>query len=143
MRRVGFLFEQVYSFANLFLAARRAMQGSGDTPETRRFFFLLEPNLLQIQRELREGSYQPGAYRYFTIYEPKERVISVAPFRDRVVHHALVNVLEPLFEKLGHPTPKRDLFMLAAQMRPEEIHPEVKEKLDRLAEHLCTKVEHE
>ncbi len=39
-----------------------------------------------------------GAYRYFKIYEPKERIVAAAPFRDRVVHHALVRVLEPLLE---------------------------------------------
>ncbi len=44
------------------------------------------------------GSYNPGDYSYFTIYEPKKRTISVVPFRDRVVHHALVNVLEPIYE---------------------------------------------
>lgn len=44
------------------------------------------------------GTYQPGAYRHFVIHEPKRRKISAAPFRDRVVHHALCNVIEPLFE---------------------------------------------
>ena len=46
-----------------------------------------------------EGSYQPGPYRTFTILEPKPRRISAAPFRDRVVHHALTRVLEPVFER--------------------------------------------
>ena len=48
--------------------------------------------------KLREGRYRPGAYFYFTITDPKERVVAAAPFRDRVVHHALVRVIEPLFE---------------------------------------------
>ena len=45
------------------------------------------------------GTYEPGAYRHFYVFEPKQRKISAAPFRDRVIHHAVVQVLEPLFEK--------------------------------------------
>ena len=59
----------------------------------------LEPNILQLQAELRAGSYQPGGYKSFYIHDPKKRLISAAAFRDRVVHHALVNVIEPIFER--------------------------------------------
>ena len=59
----------------------------------------LEWELLRLQRELRDGSYQPGAYRRFLIRDPKPRLISAAPFRDRIVHHALTQVLEPIFER--------------------------------------------
>jgi len=52
-----------------------------------------------LQRELVEGTYQPGAYHNFFVYEPKRRKISAAPFRDRIVHHAVVGVLEPLYER--------------------------------------------
>jgi len=48
---------------------------------------------------LLDGRYRPGAYTHFYIHEPKRRRISAAPFRDRVVHHALCNVIEPLFER--------------------------------------------
>lgn len=48
--------------------------------------------------ELRTEAYQPGPYRTFYIHDPKKRMISAAPFRDRVVHHALCNIIEPLFE---------------------------------------------
>lgn len=54
--------------------------------------------LVVLQRELRDGTYAPGAYRNFTIHEPKRRRISAAPFRDRVVHHALCNRMEPVFD---------------------------------------------
>jgi retron-type reverse transcriptase len=54
--------------------------------------------LVKLQQELANESYQPGAYEHFTIHEPKERLISAAPFRDRVVHHALCQVIEPAFE---------------------------------------------
>ncbi len=58
-----------------------------------------EHNALQLLRALRTFSYQPGGYESFYIYEPKKRMISKAPFRDRVVHHMLINVIGPLFER--------------------------------------------
>ena len=63
------------------------------------FFFNMENELLAIQKELVEMTYQPSEYSYFKIYDPKERNIAVAPFRDRVVHHAIVGTLEPVYEK--------------------------------------------
>ncbi len=55
--------------------------------------------LLILQQELLNGSYRPGCYTSFYIHEPKQRLISAAPFRDRVVHHALCNIIEPMFER--------------------------------------------
>lgn len=52
-----------------------------------------------MQKELRSRSYAPGPYTSFYIHEPKRRLISAAPFRDRVVHHALCNLIEPIFER--------------------------------------------
>ncbi len=63
------------------------------------FHFHMEEELLKLQRELRKKSYKPGQYRHFKIYDPKERTISVAPFRDRVVHHSIINIIEPIYEK--------------------------------------------
>lgn len=56
-----------------------------------------------LQEELINQQYRPGAYQHFVIREPKRRLISAAPFRDRVVHHALCNIIEPLFEARFHP----------------------------------------
>ncbi|MEW6267648.1 MAG: reverse transcriptase/maturase family protein [Thermodesulfobacteriota bacterium] len=98
MRRTGYLFDKIISFENLYAAFVRAFSGTGRTAEACRFHFHLERELLQLQEELTAGTYQPGRYHYFTIYDPKERTISVAPFRDRVVHHALVGVLEDIVE---------------------------------------------
>ncbi len=67
------------------------------------FEFQIADRLLALQAELTNGTYQPGAYRHFTIHEPKRRKISAAPFRDRVVHHALGNIVEPAFEARFHP----------------------------------------
>ena len=99
MKRHRNLFPQVHDFGHLYRAYRRALRGSGHTREALAFSFHLERELLQLVQELRTGQYQPAPYRYFHIYEPKKRLISVAPFRDRVVHHALVGVLEPIFDR--------------------------------------------
>ena len=58
-----------------------------------------EEELLALENELKEQSYRPGAYDNFLIHEPKKRLISAAPFRDRVVHHALCRVIEPIWER--------------------------------------------
>lgn len=100
MRRHGQLFEHFASFANLLSAYRKARRGTRRNGATAGYFFHLETELLGLQEELLQMRYQPGAYRYFKIYDPKERTISVAPFRDRVVHHALVQVLEPIYERI-------------------------------------------
>ncbi len=93
------LYPQVYSFENLYSAWRKARKGKRGRREVARFEFDLERNLFDLQARLRERSYRPGAYRSFHIHEPKRRLISAAPFRDRVVHHALCNVIEPIFDR--------------------------------------------
>lgn len=98
MKRVGYLMERVYDFSHLYRSYRKALKGSGKTRESMAFTFALESELLALSHSLKEGIYQPAPYRYFTIYDPKEREIAVAQFRDRVVHHAVVSVLEPIYE---------------------------------------------
>ena len=98
MKRKGYLFETLYSFENLHEAFKKAFRGSGRTEEACRFHFQFETELLKLREELRSNTYQPARYRYFKTFDPKERTISVAPFRDRVVHHGVVRVLEPVFE---------------------------------------------
>jgi retron-type reverse transcriptase len=93
------LYPQVYDFENLYLSYRAARRAKRDRAEVARFEARVEDHLFRLQEELRAETYQPGAYRHFYIYEPKKRKISAAPFRDRVVHHALVNVIEPIFER--------------------------------------------
>ncbi|MGH9719177.1 MAG: reverse transcriptase domain-containing protein [Bryobacteraceae bacterium] len=99
MKRAGNLWPQLSSFANLLLAAERAAAGKRRRPDVAAFNLNLEPELAQLRRELLDGSYQPGPYRTFRVDDPKPRTISAAPFRDRVVHHALTQVLEPIFER--------------------------------------------
>jgi len=91
--------EQLTSWENLLLAWRKAARGKRGGTSAARFEFRLADELLALQQELRERRYQPGAYVHFYIHEPKRRKISAAPCRDRVVHHALCNLIEPLFER--------------------------------------------
>lgn len=97
--RTGALFERVTTWSNLLLAARLAARGKRFTPSVCGFNFQLEAELLRLQTELRERTYRPGPYRTFIVQEKKPRLISAAPFRDRVVHHALCNVVEPIFDR--------------------------------------------
>ena len=93
------LYPQVYNFENLYLAYRRARRGKRGRVEVASFEFRLEDNLVELQDELATRTYLHGAYRSFTIHEPKRRLISAAPFRDRVVHHALMRIIDPIFER--------------------------------------------
>ncbi len=93
------LYDRITSFENLLLAARRAQKGKRFVCGTAQFNLNLENELIQLQRELQEKTYRHGGYRDFIIYDPKQRLISAAPYRDRVVHHALCNVIEPIFDR--------------------------------------------
>jgi len=93
------LYAQIYRFEHLLAAYRRARRGKRSRPDVAAFEFRYEDDLLRLSEELRDGTYQPGTYRRFTVTENgKRRVISAAPFRDRVVHHALCAIIEPIFE---------------------------------------------
>lgn len=96
---MGILFDRVTSFANLFRAAKLAQRGKRRRPNASQFFLDLETELVELQCSLRDRTYRPGAYRTFLIHDKKPRLISAAPFRDRVVHHALCQIIEPIFER--------------------------------------------
>ena len=92
------MYPRVWAWENLELAYRQARRGKRGAAPAADFERRLEDNLVGLQDELREEVYRPGAYHSFYIHEPKRRLISAAPFRDRVVHHALCNIIEPMFE---------------------------------------------
>ena len=98
MKRIGGLFESIASFENLYQAYQRARRGKKSRASIDRFAFDLEPELLRLRRELLEGTYRPGEFVTFTIHDPKTREIAAAPFRDRVLHQAILGVLEPHLE---------------------------------------------
>lgn len=93
--------ERMSSFGALRAASLRAARRLRARPSTGLWLSELEQNVLKLQRELRSGEWRPGALRRFLIRDPKPRTISVAPFRDRVVHHALCAELAPTFERLA------------------------------------------
>ncbi len=98
MRRIGGLWPQVITFENLLAAHRKARRGKRDRPAVVRFELDLERNLFDLQRGLADHSYRPGNYRLFEIYDRKPRQIAAAPYRDRVVHHALMKLVEPALD---------------------------------------------
>ncbi len=99
MKRHKHLFERVASLGNLLGASKDALRGKRNRHPGASFFLDFEKELVSLHEELTSGEYVPGAYHYFTIFEPKQRRVAAAPFRDRVIHHAVVRVMEPLFER--------------------------------------------
>lgn len=93
------MYRQLCSFENLCLAFRKAAKGKLKKGSVIDFSFYAEQHLFQLGTALSEKSWVPGGYDTFKIYDPKERIISAAPFEDRVVHHALCNIIEPIFER--------------------------------------------
>ncbi len=92
------LIQPITTIENLRDAYRKTSNGKKMSWGYLEFKEYAEANLLLIQEELRDGSYSIGPYREFTIYEPKPRLISALDFKDRLVQHALCNVISPIFE---------------------------------------------
>jgi retron-type reverse transcriptase len=92
------LFGQIAGFAPLLAAYRRAVKGKRRKPGAAAFAANLEGELLRLERQLRDGSWRPGRYVEIQLRDPKPRLVSAAPFRDRVVHHALCAVVEPIWD---------------------------------------------
>jgi len=93
------VYKNVYSFSKLYEAfckARRAKRGKGGEPA---FYRNLEDELSRLSVEIENRTYRPLPYRYFKLKNKKERTVSEAAFRDRVVHHSLVSAIEPVFER--------------------------------------------
>ncbi|MDX2032602.1 MAG: RNA-directed DNA polymerase, partial [Blastocatellia bacterium] len=99
MKRHGDLWPRITNFGNLLSAARKARRGKRSQRNVLAFDYNLENYLIELQDALLAQTYQPGSYTTFTIVEPKKRMISAAPYGDRVVHHALCNVIAPIFER--------------------------------------------
>ena len=93
-------FDEIVSFRGLLAAERRAGRGHISNPHVLRFRWRLESELLALEQELREGAYRPQPYTQFHIRDPKPRIITVARYRDRVVHHAICAPLERALEAL-------------------------------------------
>lgn len=97
MKRYGNLYAQICDINNLRLAAQNAASGKRRRSEVTAFFARLEENLEQLHRELTEKRYKTSPYDVFVKFEGKRREIYKLPFRDRVVHWAIMQVLEPIW----------------------------------------------
>ena len=93
------LFDQVIDFENLHRAYRDARACKRYRTSILKFGRDLEEHLVRLRWELGTGRYRHGGYREFVVTDSKKRTIKAAPFRDRVVHHAVCNVIEPILDK--------------------------------------------
>jgi retron-type reverse transcriptase len=93
------LYPKIYSIENLVLALSKARKRKTNKQYVVQFESEKEKNLEQLQYELRSLTYSPRPLTNFIVRDPKTRRISASAFRDRVVHHALCNIIEPIFER--------------------------------------------
>ena len=98
MKREGNLFDRIASIDNLLLADQRARRGKQRSHGVRLHDRNREANIATLHRMLTDGTFKTSKYSTFTIHEPKERLIYRLPyFPDRIVHHAVMNILEPIW----------------------------------------------
>ena len=127
MKRVSNLFLQITDFNNLRLAYLKALKGKRSSSSAIIFRANADINLYQLKKDLESQTYKPGKNNQFKIYDPKERIITAACFEDRIVHHAVMNILEPVFEK-------QFIFHTYACRKNKGTHKAVK--------YVCNKVKH-
>lgn len=99
MKRVGFLLEPIADYENLLNAFYKARRGKLHKPDVRAYGKNLNRNLKTLQSQILGGDVTVGNYHFFRICDPKERLICAAPFAQRVLHHALINICQPYFER--------------------------------------------
>src|SRR3989344_7429576 len=99
MKTYHHLYSQVCSTENLLLAFKKARKGKTLLEYVVVFEKDLDSNLAVLRSELLMHSYRPLPLQTFILRDPKTRKISKADFRDRVIHHALCNIIEPMLEK--------------------------------------------
>ncbi len=100
MKRIGNLYEQIISLDNLRLADEKARRGKQNTYGVRMHDKNRERNILALHDTLLQKTYKTSKYDVFSVHEPKERIIYRLPYYpDRIVHHAIMNILEPIWVK--------------------------------------------
>lgn len=99
MKSYNCLFEKLISYKNLYLAYKNAKKSKPNKKQVLDFGLNLEKNLFSIQADLVNNKYNVSDYLMFKIYEPKERIITAPTFRDVVIQHAIMNIIEPIFDK--------------------------------------------
>lgn len=98
MKTYRHLFENICSYDNLLQAFQNAKRGKSKKPYVVEFEQNLQNNLYALQWELMTRTYAPRPLTVFTVRDPKTRTISASDFRDRIIHHALINIIGPIFE---------------------------------------------
>ena len=99
MKTYKHLYKNVYSLENLKSAYKKAREGKSGQIYVIEFENNLEQNLNKLKQELEALTYKPRLLKRFIIRDPKTRTIHASAFRDRIVYHPLVNILEPIFDK--------------------------------------------
>ncbi len=94
------LYPKIYSYKNLELAFKKAKKNKSNLIYVKEYEENLTLNLKLLQQELFYQVYRPTKLKKFIIRDPKTRVIRKSIFKDRIVHHALINILEPIYEKI-------------------------------------------
>ena len=92
------IFNEIISLENLFLSWEEFKKDKGSKKDVLEFEWNLEPNILQLHRDLKYHRYKHSVYTAFKICDPKPRTIHKATVGDRVLHHAIFRVLNPFFE---------------------------------------------
>ena len=133
MKRLGNLFERIVDIENLKLADKKARKGKSKQYGVKVHIKNEEINILKLHEDLKSGDYKTSNYNIFIIKEPKERVIYRLPyFPDRIVHHAIMNILEPIFVSMftadtyscikGRGVHKASYKLRVALLKPENIY---------------------
>ena len=99
MKRVGNLMDKICGVDNLLLAYHKACRGKRHRPDVIEYSEHLFDNITRLRSELLSGAVRIGRYSYFTIYDPKLRKICAAVFEERIIHHAIINICHPYFER--------------------------------------------
>jgi hypothetical protein len=98
-KKYDHLYHKITNFTALHHATLKAVKGKRKKPGVASFLATMEKECLTLSDKLSNKTWQPGRYTEIHVLDPKPRMVSAAPFRDRVVHHALCHVINPLFEK--------------------------------------------
>jgi hypothetical protein len=99
MKRTGNLFEQIVERDNLRLAFHKALRGKRGRRDAQQFARRLDQNLAEMAEQVTVGTYPLGRSQQFIVHDPKERIITAPCFAERVLHHGIMNVCEPILDR--------------------------------------------
>src|SRR3989344_3254253 len=121
------LYQKIVSYNNLLLAYKNARKNKTKKDYIIEFENNLNNNLKVLRTELLLHSYQPKPLKTFILRDPKTRKISKSDFRDRVIYHALINIIEPIFDKIfiydsyANRKGKGNLYLIKRKIKDEKV----------------------